>query len=340
MAPRLSPRVIASLVVVTAVLGTLLVVYLTILAPQLKARRRLQRELDGAEARWESTIKHFGYSMDPQTEITLLAQEVNVLETAVRSLAKISDAKLPTHLFPEAMFTEDVDQLVWRYQDHLDTTAEAVEERVDDAYRNKRVPLARAVEFTTTLSVGRADKRNPTVVVEQANKKMASLLAAEELCYLLLDAEIFALRELDVAKAVRSNELWVLSYEVTAEVSTESLVRLSYLMRERQAYYYFENLELEPMTKNRGNRYFSRSAGDFEDMDEMELTATISTIRSQTQAQASTGRREQARANAEARREAQERRANSAWMHIVGQLEDPDADKAMFGEKKPWWKFW
>lgn len=340
MAPRFSPRMAASAVVTVAVLGTLAVVYFTILAPQIKTRRKLQYDLEGVQSRAGTVQRRFGNNPDPEAELALLEREVDALQTAITSLAKISNARLPATVFPEDIDTPDVQQLLFRYGTFLDEAGEELEDRLRDKYREKRIPFSRDIRFKTKLPWARGARIKKHLVVDAANKIAVGLSGLEDVAQLFLDAEVFAVRGLRSQGSVRTENIWLLTYKIEVELSTQSLARLMYLMRDQEAYYYFTILGIEPVTDIRGNTYFSRKQSDLEDMDELRLTGSIRTIRNQAQAVSLEERREEAREASAVERAQQERRDNDPLAWMIQQLENPDGDKSVFGEEKPWWKFW
>lgn len=346
MARRIPPRLVAAIVVVIAVAGTLLVVYATILAPQIKTRKRIKKDLEEAWTKVETVQRDFGHNPKPQAELALLTQEVQDLEAAVASVEKVSQAKLPADLFPPELDTPDSDQLLRRYRDHLEDRVEEVEKRVKDTFDEKRITYDREIELKYEISFdyGTEQRNRRMEIIGKSNKLMIDLLVFEDVARILRDAEIFALREWKPLGEVRADKLRLLSYEVEVELSTRSLARLAYLLREQEAYYYFADLEVEPVSRNRGGRYFETGGGSSDDLDELRLTAKLRTLRTQEErsdtGEGSLDRRELAKKRAEEQRLRDEAAATNPWLLTMAQLNDPDVDKSKFGEKKPWWKFW
>jgi len=163
----------------------------------------------------------------------------------------------------------------------------------------------------------------------------ANLLVEEDLCMMLLNSDIFALRELDAKWPAKRGDLMQFTFDVTIELASDNLLRFVYLLREQPAYYYLEDVDIRPVGEGRGKSYFDPG----ESLD-LRMAATIATIRSQTEAESPEDRREKAKELAEQRKEQEARKSSDPWAVMMKQLDDPTADKTQFGEKKPWWKFW
>lgn len=322
MAVRIPPRVLRGIGGVLAVAACLGFVYLIQVRPQLNTRKAVQRKLKKAEAGLEQAQSDFGYHTDPREMLVVLEKDVVSLEAATASLEKLANATVPKAFYPADLKTSDDDLMLRRYQKHLADEAEAIEERVRDAYSDQRVQISRSVKFPAQL-----DRLS-----EAVGQKMR-LVAAEELCQVLLQANIFGLQGLSFKKPVRRANLWRFSYVVRAELSTENLLRLAYLLKEQEAYYSLDSLQLEPASTARGGRYFSARERD------LSVVATISTYRQGeelTKADMSKRVRERQRAD----QKAKELKEHDPINFIIQQLKDPEGDKEMFGEKRPWWKFW
>lgn len=321
---RIPRGVIAALVVVVAVLGTLLTVYLTMLAPQLRERRKTRHALTEVQERFKQVQADFGYNPNPQAELDLLRQEIDALDVALKSMGKLGEATLPEPLMPPELDTPDDAQLLRRYRTHLEDLAEEIDTRVRDAYSQRRIIFDRSIVLDSEIRS-----------TAEARFRKANLLVAEELSLMLLSADIFALRKLDAKPPVRRGDILQFTFDVEVEMAADNLVRFVYLLREQPAYYYLEDVDIRPVSDARGASYFEPR----ESLD-IRMAATIGTVRSQTETETPEERREKAKQLAEQRQEQEAKKSSDPWAAMMRQLDDPTADKSQFGEKKPWWKFW
>lgn len=324
MALKIPRRVGIGLLVVLGLAVALGVVFVVKIRPQMQERKAVLAKLERAENNLKRVYTDFGNHTNPRERLADLQKEIESLSAAVTSLRKLNQSTIPNQLFPEDYKSPDKELQLRNTRTYLEEKADEIEERVRDDYSDRRVTLDRAIDWPDQAKD-----------LADAQMRMMNLLVQEDLAEALLSADIFALRKLRAEKPKRRESMWTFTYRVELETSAEGLLKLLYQLRAQDAYYSLDEVRISPLRAGRGDSYF--------EADERDLTvvATISTYRLQTKEdEAEIDLEARARARQEEEKRAEAKKASDPWQFMMNQLETPDADKEMFGEKKPWWKFW
>ncbi len=331
MAGSSNRKIVVSIVGLLVVLGLAVASYLFVAKPKLKQWTEDRKKIKTRVEKLETLRKAFGNQKDPNIELRLLKTENLRLVQANKALEKIKTPGVEKSAFPKEL--QDKDPAIEKelFRNYMEHTMEAQKKTLTDTFKKAGISPP-DIELYADLS--HADEAAYYTNRAAGLKGISSALAKTSSLGNAVVVEDIQLESYGKSRAGSKGALNVLNYTLNMTMNAKALISFLYNLKEEQAYYYVEEIALEPGSKH-SFRMDDKGGGQ-----NLSVSAKINTtmvFKSQITKAVSKAATQMARASKPSGRKGGG--MGGIFGMAAGMQQTIEKEEERAREKK-WWQFW